>query len=609
VTAGNPDPVFEKLLHYLEAQRGFDFSSYKRPSLMRRVQRRMQAVGVEGFGEYQDYLEVHPGEYAHLFNTILINVTSFFRDREAWQYLAEHVLPRIAQDKDRDDEIRIWSAGVASGEEAYTLAMLVAESIGLEQAQQRLKIYATDVDEEDLARARLGSFSPKEVEAVPEELRDRYFELNGDRYLFNNGLRRAVIFGRHDLVQDAPISRLDLLVCRNTLIYFNSEAQRHILARFHFALREGGHLFLGKAEMLLAHAHLFSPVSLRQRIFQKISQATPHDDRIFAGQAGTGVAEAVSRYARLREAALEASPLAQVVVDREGRAILANEKARSLFGIDPRDVGRPLQDLELSYRPVELRSMIQQAEMEGREVLQRSARRPLPDGSEQFLDVRVRPLRGDGRRPLGMAISFEDVTEHHRLQREIETTRQELETSQEELQSTNEELQSTVEELQTTNEELQSTNEEMETMNEELASTNEELSEMNSELRRRTLEAQRAGAFLESILSSVDVGVVVLDREMDVLLWNERAEDLWGLRSEEVRGRSFLELDIGLPVTELEQSVRALLGGEEPRQDARENTLEARNRRGRRIQCQVTQTVRLAVDGGVAGVVLLMEEL
>jgi two-component system CheB/CheR fusion protein len=617
LTTRRHEPSFEKLLAYLKTHRGIDFTGYKRPSLMRRVQRRMQDIGVEAFDEYQDYLEVHPGEFAYLFNTILINVTSFFRDKDAWQYLAEHVLPGIVEAKSPEEDVRIWSAGVASGEEAYTLAMLMAEAMGAEEAKQRLKIYATDIDEEDLANARLGSYAPKEVETVPAPLREKYFEISGGRYLFNNGLRRAVIFGRHDLVQDAPISRLDLLVCRNTLIYFNSESQRRILARFHFALRDSGHLFLGKAEMLLTHAHLFSPTSLQHRIFQKVSQATPRDEMALLGRADTADAAAdVSRYELLREAALDNTPAAQVVVDSEGRAVVANDIARSMFALDPRDIGRPLQDLELSYRPVELRSMIERAKAEDKEIVKRSAQRALPDGSQQFLDVRVRALRDRGGHLLGTSISFEDVTEWHHLQNEIETTKQELETAQEELQSaneeletTNEELQSTVEELQTTNEELQSTNEEMETMNEELHSTNEELREMNRELRRRTLEAQQAGAFLGSILSSVDVGVVVLDREMQVLLWNDRAQDLWGLRAEEVQGRSFLDLDIGLPVADLEQPIQAHLAEDSSLQDARASTVEARNRRGRTIQCQVTQTVRIAPDGRVAGVVLLMEEL
>ena len=619
MTAKKGDPAFEELLEYLKSHRGFDFTGYKRPSLVRRVERRMQTAGVEGFTDYQDYLEVHPEEFAYLFNTILINVTSFFRDKEAWQYLAEHVVPDILDRAGKQETIRIWSAGTASGEEAYSLAMLLAEAMGLEAARRRLKIYATDVDEEDLAKARLGGYRPEELEPVAGELRDKYFQMSGGHYVFDNGLRRAVIFGRHDLVQDAPISRLDLLVCRNTLIYFNSEAQRRILARFHFALRDSGYLFLGKAEMLLTHANLFTPENLQHRIFQKVPQATPRDEMIMMARAVAGngpAADELNRYVRLREAALDASPAAQVVVDTAGKAVLVNEKAEAMFELDPRDIGQPLQDLVLSYRPVELRSMIERAIAGNREVLHADARRHLPDGREQYVDIRVRPLRENGRQLLGTAISFEDVTERHKLQDEIESTKQELETAYEELQSTNEELettneelQSTVEELQTTNEELQSTNEEMETMNEELHSTNDELREMNTELRQRTLEAQQANAFLTSILSSVDVGVVVLDQDLDVVLWNERAQDLWGLREGEVRGQSFMTLDIGLPVAKLERSLRAVIAEPLDKREMQEITIEARNRRGLKIQCRVAQTVRLATDGAAAGVVLLMEEL
>jgi two-component system, chemotaxis family, CheB/CheR fusion protein len=338
---------------------------------------------------------------------------------------------------------------------------------------------------------------------------------------------------------------------------------------------------------------------------------------VMLARAGNGqTADELSHCVRLREAALDASPVAQVLIDPTGRAVLANEKAKSMFELDPRDIGRPLQDLVLSYRPVELRSMIERAVTGNREVWHCDAIRPLPDGREQYLDIRVRPLRENGRQLLGTAITFEDVTERHQLQEEIENTKQELETAYEELHSTNEELettneelQSTVEELQTTNEELQSTNEEMETMNEELHSTNDELREMNTELRQRTIEAQQANAFLASILARLDAGVVVLGRDMEVLLWNERAEDLWGLRAGEVQGRSFLTLDIGLPVRELEQAVRTVLAEEAEEREMHEITLQARNRRGRDIQCRVRQTVRLASDGEAAGVVLLMEEV
>jgi two-component system CheB/CheR fusion protein len=608
------DPKFEALLDYLKRNRGFDFTGYKRSSLKRRTTRRMQVVGVEGYEDYLDYLEVHPEEFAFLFNTILINVTSFFRDPEAWEALAEEVLPRIVAGKDPDEPIRVWSAGCSSGEEAYTLAMLLAEALGVRECQRRVKIYATDVDEEALAKARQAGYTPKEVEPVPDGLREKYFELDGGRYTFCGDLRRVVIFGRHDLMQDAPISRLDLLVCRNTLIYFNSEAQSRILARFHFALHDEGYLFLGRAEMLLTRAHLFTPFGeLPSRIFSKVPMARPRDRMVLLAQAGDVTAgEQLGIYVRLREAAFDVAPYAHVVVDRADRLALANAEARARFGLDGRDLGRAFQDLEISYRPLELRSIIEEAYKGGEPVRQREVERARPEGETQYLDVCVTPLRTNGADWAGVSVVFEDVSPYHQVKVELERSRHELETAYEELQSTNEELettneelQSSNEELQTTNEELQSTNEEMETMNEELQSTNEELVAMNDELRERTAALDRSTAFLSSILASLELGVVVVDRDLEVMLWNRRAEDLWGLRSEEVEGRSLLNLDIGLPVGALKEPLNRFLGGEA---EGDTLSLEAINRRGRSIRCDVTYRF-LTLDGGEPlGIVLLMEE-
>src|SRR2546422_5780406 len=280
------DAKFEHLLEYLRQSRGFDFTGYKRPSLMRRMSKRMQTVHVDRFTDYVDYLEVHPEEFAVLFNTILINVTSFFRDQPAWDFLAGSVVPRIIRNKGADDSIRIWSAGCATGEEAYAIAMLMAEALGKEGFRQRVKIYATDVDEDALATARQAGYGAKEIQPVPEEFRQKYFDVVGSRYVFNSDLRRSVIFGRHDLVQDAPMSRLDLLVCRNTLMYFNAETQGRILTRFHFALADTGYLFLGKAEMLLTRANLFLPVTPRNRVFRKADALSLRDQLVVVAQGG-----------------------------------------------------------------------------------------------------------------------------------------------------------------------------------------------------------------------------------------------------------------------------------------------------------------------------------
>ncbi|HJR16356.1 MAG TPA: protein-glutamate O-methyltransferase CheR, partial [Gemmatimonadales bacterium] len=265
---------FETLLQYLKQSRGFDFTAYKRSSLMRRVLVRMKSIGIASFTDYLDYLEVDPNEFTRLFNTILINVTSFFRDAPTWEFLARNVIPPLLGEIKPDDPIRVWSAGCASGEEAYTIAMILAEAIGPRQFQERVKIYGTDVDEEALTQARHAVYPGRAVEEVPSELLAKYFDSQDDRHIFNKELRRNVIFGRHDLIQDAPISRINLLACRNCLMYFNAEAQAGILARFQFALANGGILFLGKAETLLTHSVSFRAIDVKQRVFTKAPRAT-----------------------------------------------------------------------------------------------------------------------------------------------------------------------------------------------------------------------------------------------------------------------------------------------------------------------------------------------
>lgn len=228
------------LLEHLKASRGLDLSVYKPSTLGRRVERRMQAVGVPDVDAYVDHLEVDPDEMARLFDMVLINVTSFFRDEAAWRHLAEVVVPDILATRSPAAPIRAWSAGCATGEEAYTLAMILADALGDEEFCDRVKIYATDVDEPALAIARQGTYAAKRMEPVPAEMRERYFEPSDGSWTFRKDLRRSVIFGRHDLASDAPISRLDLLVCRNVLMYFNAEAQSRILERFDFGLLPTG---------------------------------------------------------------------------------------------------------------------------------------------------------------------------------------------------------------------------------------------------------------------------------------------------------------------------------------------------------------------------------
>src|SRR5215470_15498274 len=590
------DPTLEALLDYLKTTRGFDFAAYKRSSLMRRIQKRQQGVGIESYAQYQTYLEAHPEEFGLLFNTILINVTSFFRDQEAWAFLTSQIVPRILGGR-ADSAIRVWSAGCASGEEAYTLAMVLAEQLGIEAFRRRVKIYASDVDEEALMQARHATYTASQVQEVPAELLARYFERVDDRYSFHKDVRRSIIFGRHDLVQDAPISRVNLLVCRNTLMYFTRETQAKVLNRFHFALRNGGFLFMGRAELLLTHGELFTPVELKWRVFSKtvaqsVRDAVPLTER-------EEERAPMSNDDRLQVLSLETDPVARVVVRADGTVSFANGRARALFRLTQQDIGKRLQDLEMSYRPVELRSLIQDAMTQHRAMARKDILWPTDSGDSRFFDLEAVPLVDASGETLGVQLSFADVSRYRRLQEELERSKNELETAYEELQSSNEELE-------TTNEELQSTNEELETMNEELQSTNEELETTNTELRMRSDELNTANAFLGSILSGLEVGVVVVDPALQVLAWNHRSEDMWGLRASEVQGRHLMNLDIGLPVEQLRQPIRAVLARETERAEL---TLECRNRRGRTVRCPIHCTQLSGANGETLGVILLMEEV
>jgi two-component system, chemotaxis family, CheB/CheR fusion protein len=301
------------------------------------------------------------------------------------------------------------------------------------------------------------------------------------------------------------------------------------------------------------------------------------------------------------------------VVSPGGQLLLANDAARTLFALKPGDAGRPLQDLRVSYHPVELRVPLEQVLVERRAVHLSNVQHTAPDGGEaRTYEVELSPLGPASQEPLGVSIVFQDVTRHTRLQSEVEFAHQSLETAFEELQSTNEELettneelQSTIEELETTNEELQSSNEELETMNEELQSTNEELETLNDELQRRTGALNDANAYLSSVLTSLRSAVVVVDTELRVQVWSPKMEELWGLRAAEVHGQPLLNLDMGLPVEQLKVPLRAVLDGRAPFQEL---ALDAVNRRGRAVRCEISLSPLSTGKGDVRGAVILVDE-
>jgi two-component system CheB/CheR fusion protein len=313
----------------------------------------------------------------------------------------------------------------------------------------------------------------------------------------------------------------------------------------------------------------------------------------------------------LGEAAFEHAPTAQVVVDEQNRVAGINQAARTLFSLRHRDVGRSLQDLELSYRPLELRSLIDEVRENQQAVVRPDVHWQRGNEEPRTLDVQLDPLALRGEQFAGVIVTYIDATEHRALEDDLEKAKRELETAYEELQSTveelettNEELQSTNEELETTNEELQSTNEELETMNEELQSTNEELETMNDELRERTDETLQANTFLASVFSGIHQGVVVVDRTLRILAWSRRATDLWGLRDDEVEGEHLLNLDIGIPVQRLRDPIRRVLAGEK----VADIELDGHDRRGKPVHVKIVVAPLESLPGNEEpfGAILLM---
>jgi len=518
--------AFTAVIEHVHRSRKFDFSGYRRSSVVRRIRRRMQAVGIESPAEYLAYLESYPDEIQQLFETLLINVTSFFRDPAAWEALAGR-LPSVI-DVGGEAPVRVWSAGCSSGEEPYTLAMLLAELLGPDAYAERVKIYATDIDEQALAHARQAVYPPKAIDAVPPALVEKYFTRTGQGFVFDAALRRAVVFGRHDLVQDAPIPRIDVLVCRNTLMYFNAEAQTRVLERLRFALAPTGVLFLGKAEMLLAHADLFKPLDLKQRIFGPVPGrsvraapgAEPDEplriDRAPAGSAESARLSSNDSWARILRAAFDRSPTPQLVLDADGRLLMVNHEGMRAFGLTSSDLGRPLGDLEIAQRSPDLRLVASTALPERRAKRLDAVERVRDSGDKSFFDVHVTPLVERGV-VLGAQITFVDVTEVHRRELLLRRANLELEAAQEELQARAAELEATHAELRSALGELEAMNQELQCTNEELEATNEELQTINEELRRRDAEIARLGsicaAAVERMRTAESTGLETLRTE------------------------------------------------------------------------------------------------
>jgi two-component system, chemotaxis family, CheB/CheR fusion protein len=526
----------KRFLEHLRGRYGVDFTSYKTPTIARRLKRRMVATGSENFEEYSGYLEGHPQEYRQLINAFLIKVTEFFRDPALFAYLKKEILPRLVEEARREErQLRIWSAGCATGEEAYTLAILVSEVLGSEAALSDVRIFATDADEEAVNFARHGIYPAGALAGLSEEQIDRYFIESHDYYEVKKPVRNLIVFGEHDLARRSPFPRIDLVVSRNVLIYFAPELQRRALQLFAYSLRDGGHLVLGKAETtsplsgdLFVSEHRQHKVYRRQgeRFLMPAAMPTnplPTKQRPAGPVAGLGVpglqrrAEAQDQALRTRakeENILNRLPVGVVLVDRRYDIQSINAAGRRLLSVRGAAVGEDLLHATQEIPYSEVRNAIDSAFRDGVHTTGEFSVEEATTGEPRYVQLVCLPQRDEKGLAETVMIVVNDVTEigseRRRLEDSLEETRAELERfsqgseaekaqheaqnerlveanhrleeANRELTSLNEELQSSYEESLLTAEEAQAATEEVETLNEELQATNEELETLNEEL-------------------------------------------------------------------------------------------------------------------------------
>ena len=418
-------PELSALLYYLKQNCGCDLTGYKRSTLLRRFQVRMQSININSYQDYLKYLHSHDDEWIALLDTVLINVTDFFRDRDAWDYLANDIIPKIIASKSADEPIRVWSAGCASGQEVYSLVMLFASALGVDNCLARVQFYATDVDEAAVRQARLGTYSTREIIGIGADWLEKYFEKTEHGYVFDRKLRSKIVFGHHNLAENAPMSKIDLLSCRNVLIYFDDEAKAAILARFHFALKRNSFLFLGMSEMLVNRRAIFTPVNLNHRVFAKGLDLNLEDHlRINPKSIDKQAIELQTTKDYIWQTTFEASPFAQLAIDSKGGLLMANKEANVLFGLTLDHQGSPIQELEVG-RLVNFSSLLQRVYWNRQPVTLRNIAWATETATKYF-DIAIAPIFKQHRDLIGINLTFINITDKQQQQEQLKSTFSEL---------------------------------------------------------------------------------------------------------------------------------------------------------------------------------------
>jgi len=566
----------EQLLHdiliQLRTGTGHDFKHYKRATVLRRIERRMQVIGQPDLSGYYRYLQDNPEETKSLLEDMLIGVTNFFRDREAFEALERDVVPQLVSaaisTQREKEEIRVWSAGCSTGEEVYSLAMLLTDQLQLDASAASLQLFATDIDERAISVGRAGLYPQAILTDVPPSRLRHYFLKEDDHYRIRKEIRERVLFAKHSLLSDPPFSQIDLIVCRNLLIYLDREVQREILQMFHFSLRPGGFLFLGSSESADACHELFTPVDKRNRIF-RAKTGTGNSRRTPTMPRGGYVRSNVSREAPqssvqrklslgdIHQRALEHAAPPSVIVDSNADILHMSESAGRFLRHAGGELSRNLLTLILPELRLEIRTTLFQVQQSGVPVKSREV--PINRDERRYLiDLVAHPYKEEDSDSEYVLVIFEEVeidpaelamttvlqTESQvlsNLERELQRTKLHLQDTIEQSEVSSEELKASNEEMQAINEELRSATEELETSKEELQSINEELLTVNFELKTKVEETDKINDYLTNLIASTDIATVFVDRSMRIKWFTPRATDIFSMLPVDT-GRSLLDI-------------------------------------------------------------------